>query len=200
MKKFLGILLALTMVFSLSVTAFAADGDVDVNGNIKLQDPALDPGGDPDHPGTDPSGRTYDVTFTTTVYWWVTEATFNGTDYDVVDGNASGPATVSNKIQNNNTTTGNDIAVSFKSFTLTNTAATTLGASGDLALYLTGDLAADGIGSQDLANGYSTATPYTADLVNGTPWTFGFDGTYSGAPTSTGIAPTYKITLAFTWA
>jgi len=197
MKKFLGILLALTMVFSLSVTAFAADGDVDVNGTIKLQDPVLDPGGDPTNPGTDPNGRTYDVTFTTTVYWWVTESTYNGTDYDVVDGNASGPATVSNQITNNNT--AETINVSFKSFEGTNTAAATLGASGDLELYLTGDLAADGIGSQDLAADYTTATPYTATLVNGTPWSFGFTGTYAGTPSSTAISPTYVLTLGFTF-
>lgn len=195
MKKFLCILLSLIMVPSITaVPVLAADGDVDVNGNIILQDPTIGS-------GTDSNGRSYDVTFTTTVYWWVTEDTFNGTDYDVVDGNASGPATVTNSITNNNTTTGNDIAVSFKSFALTNTAATTLGASGDLALYLTGDLANNGIGTQDLANGYVPETPitFTANLVNGTPWTFGFTGTYSGMPTSAGLTPTYRITLGFSW-
>lgn len=194
MKKFICILLSLIMVLSLTViSVLAADGEVEVNGNIILQDPTI--GSD-----TDPNGRTYDVTFGTTVYWWVTEATFNGTNYNVVDGNSSGPnTTVLNKIVNN--AAGNDIRVSLKSFTLTNTAASTLGASGDLTLYLTGDLANNGIGTQDLANGYVPESPvtYTADLVNGTPWVFGFTGTYYGTPTSAGLTPTYRITLGFSW-
>lgn len=197
MKKILSIVLVLTMVFSLTISAYAATGDVDVYGTIVLQDPKIDPGGDPSNPGSDPeTGRAYDVTYHTAVYWWVTEETYNGTDYDVVDGDAYGPdEDVVNEIQSN---IEDDIYVSFIGFAGDTVAD---GIADDLELYLTKDLAKDGVEVLELSGGYEDgAIAYEDPLEYGINWEFGFTGSYDGAPTATAISPTYTMTLGFSFA
>ena len=192
MKKAIGILLTMVMILSLSLPAFAASGDVTVDGHIGTSgNPSTDPGGDPSAPGS------YDITYSTTVHWWVTQD--NPTT--VVDGDSSGPnSSVVNKIQNNNTAT--EIKVSLNSFELMPGDATDTTMQDYLTLNLKGDLAADGVGSIDLSVGYTGPTTYTALLEGGAAnaWTYGFGGIY-GAPTlTTSYAPQYTMNLGFAFA
>ena len=182
MKKAIGILIAAAMILSLSLTAVAATGDVMVNGHI----------------GTSGDPSTYDITYTTAVHWWVTQAA----PTTVVDGDSIGPnPSMVNKIENNNTAT--QIKVSLNSFNLINGDATDSTMQSYLTLFLTGDLAADGVDVIELsATGYIGPTTYTA-LLNGgagNEWAYGFTGTY-GAPTlTTRYAPQYTMNLGFAFA
>jgi len=195
-KKILSVMMAAALAFTCSIPVFAsAAGNVDVTGHIGTNgNPTVDPGGDPTTPGTDPGGNTYDVTFNTSVHWWVTQTSYP----NVVDGDASGPnATVVNAIQNNNAAV--DVNVSFDSFT-GDTVANTV--DPDLTLYLTGDLAADSVGAIDLSGDYAgPSIAYTAPLVNGTNWTYGFSGQYTPASASvnTSYTPAYTMTLGFSF-
>lgn len=180
MKKVVCIVFALVLVFSLSINTFAADGSVTVNGslqNMETDDPTV--GGD----------GTFDVTIPTSVYWYVTNTSYP----NIVDGNATGPATVTNSISNNSTT-GAGYKVALVSFT-GDAAATSI--ASQLTLNLTGDLANDGVGAINLSGGYSTRTEYTTPLAAATPWTFGFAGTFSGPLSTTAIRPAYTMTLNF---
>lgn len=181
MKRTLSIILALVLLFSLSLTAFATtSSNVDVNGHIGTQgDPSVDP--------TDP---TYDIVLSTSVHWWVTQ----NNPGVIVDGTSSGPGTVNNLIRNNKN--GTTINVTFDEFALV--AGDAEDVADDLTLFLTGDLAEDDVGDEDLSNGYSsTSIPYTTQLIYGTDWTFGFTGTYSGELATTMLAPAYTMTLGF---
>lgn len=186
MKKAIGILLTMAMILSLPLSAFAAAGDVTVNGHI----------GTTGEPGVGPDGN-YDITYSTAVHWWVTQA--NPTL--VVNGDAGGPNdAVVNKVQNNNTAT--QIQVSLNSFNLIPGDATDPTMQSHLTLNLTGDLAADNVGSIELSTGYAGTTTYTSLLDGGAEkaWTYGFSGTY-GAPTLTAsYEPEYTMTLGFKFA
>lgn len=192
MKKILSIVIVLALVFTLSVSAFATPGEVTVNGHIQNTletDPTIDPVGDPSNPGS------YDVTFTSTVHWWVTEASYPS----VKNGNASGlDDSVQNVIQNNSTS-GTAIKVSLNSFTGDTVAASI---ASKLTLNLTGALAANGAGSINLASDYIGTTNYTANLDPGTAnaWTYGFNGTYTGTLSTTAVTPQYTMTLGFSFA
>ena len=197
MKKLLSAMMAVTLALTCSITAFAsATGNVDVTGHIGTSgNPTIDPGGDPTNPGTDPgTGGTYDVTFSSSVHWWVTQTSYP----NVVNGDAAGAnASVVNAIQNNNSAA--DVNVSFDSF-VGDSAANTV--DPDLTLFLTDDLAADGVGSIDLSGDYTgSSIAYTAPLQNGTSWTFGFSGQYTPATgnVNTSYTPAYTMTLGFSF-
>lgn len=188
MKKILSTILAIAMAFILPLTAFAAtSGDVDVYGHIGVG--SLDP------------TLQVDVTFDTTVHWWVTPASYASTP-NVLDGDSSGPTTaMPNQIVNNSAA---DMNVSFISFVGTNTDAATV--ASNLTLFLTGDLGADGMNSNDLAGDYSLATPYTALLTSsGTAtdtWNYGFEGQYlapGGTLSGVSLTPQYQLTLEFSF-
>lgn len=200
-KKIVSIALVVVMVFSLSATAFAATEDsITVNGTIQNTNTT-----DPNTPGT--STDAYDVTFTTTVYWWVTQA--NPTA--VVDGTSTGPGAVNNIIKNESSS---DLKVSFVDFVVVSAsqADVTAAVSNGLTLFLTGNLTAGigGVGSQDLASGYTPSAAIPYESVAGTPikllpgtanqWTYGFTGTYSGSLSTTALTPQYTMTLEFDWA
>lgn len=185
-KTTISIVLAITMVLSLSVSVFATTGNVTVDGHI----------GTTGAPTTGPDG-TYDITYTTAVHWWVTQA--NPTT--VVNGDSTGPnSSVVNKIQNNNTAT--QVKVSLDSFDLIAGDATNSTMQGYLTLNLTGALAADNAGTFDLSTGYTGTTNYTA-LLNGgasNAWEYGFGGSYSASTLTTSYAPQYTMTLGFAFA
>lgn len=192
MKKLLSILLALTLLLCVSVTAFAeSEGEVTVNGTIQNtneEDPLV-----PIYP-LDPEDDTeYDITFTAAVYWWVTNDSYP----NVVDGDANGPdASVENVIENNNASS--QIEVAFVSFEGTNQAASDLADAGTLELYLTGDLALTS--DPDISGDYSTAETYSDLIAPGDIWTYGFSGEYSEPLSRTAIEPTYALTLSFAFA
>lgn len=185
MKKTIGILLAMAMILSLSISAFAQSGDVTVKGHIgTLGDPNIGPDG------------TYDITYNTAVHWWVTQA--NPTT--VVNGDSNGPdATVVNRIQNNNTATR--IAVSLDSFNLKAGDAEDTTMQGYLTLNLTGDLAEGAMAATDISTGYTGPFNYTATLDGGSEnaWKYGFGGTYNAPVLTTSYAPQYTMTLGFTF-
>lgn len=190
MKKFISIMLTLVLLSSLSLTVLAENtGNVTVNGslqNTKTGDPSIDPGGDPENPGA------YDITFDTSVNWYVTENSYPAV-WNGVTTNPSNP----NKIQNNSTS-GTAVKVSLNKFTGDSTAASI---ASKLTLNLTGDLAADGMGSTNLASDYNGTTNYTAALNPGTSnaWTYGFSGSYSGTLSTTAVTPTYIMILGFSF-
>lgn len=192
MKKLLSLALAVVMIFALSITALAAtQGDVDVEGHIGIQsDPIIGP----DDP-TDPLYNTYNVTFSTAVHWWVTEAA----PTTVVDGDSIGPGSASNRIENRSS--GTTIDVTLDAFT-PGVTADNAAVDPFLTLSLTGDLAMTG--SPDLVAagaGYTGPYTYTSSLLYGAgnAWTYGFTGTYSGTLTTAGYAPVYTMTLGFTF-
>lgn len=195
MKKILSVMMAAALTLTCAIPAFASS-NVDVTGHIGTNgNPTIDPGGDPSTPGTDPgTGGAYDVTFNSSVHWWVTQTSYP----NVVNGDASGAnASVVNAIQNNNTAA--DVNVSFDSF-IGDTVAGTV--DPDLTLFLTGDLAADGVGAIDLSGDYTgTSIAYTAALQSGTNWSFGFNGQYTPASGSvnTSYTPGYTMTLGFSF-
>jgi hypothetical protein len=183
MKKILSIILTVVMIFSLSIVVFAEVGDVDVTGHIG-EEPIVDPDPDPDDD--------YDITFTSSVHWWVTAS---GTG-NVVNGNSIGPKVSQINSIVNNAASGEDIKVSFVSFVGDAIAS---GIADDLTLNLTGDLANDTVSAINLSGDYTgKIIPYSAPLVKGTDWTFGFAGTYSGTfPPAATINPSYTMTLGF---
>ncbi|MGL5437287.1 MAG: hypothetical protein ACRDBO_18235 [Lachnospiraceae bacterium] len=186
MKKLLGIVLTLVLSSSLSVTALAeSSGNVTVNGSIQItrENPSIDPGGDTSNPGA------YDITFDATVNWYVTENSHPA----VWNGLATNPSNP-NKIQNNST--GTAVNVSLKGFTGDSVASSI---ASQLTLNLTGDLAANGMGSTNLATDYSGTTNYTAALQPEATWTYGFSGSYSGTLSTTAVTPTYTMTLGFSF-
>lgn len=178
MKTAIGIILVTAMVLSLSVSAFAATGDVSVDGHI----------------GTIGEPSSYDITYTTAVHWWVTQADPS----HVVDGDSVGPnSSVTNTIQNNNTAT--QVKVSLDSFNLMPGDATNATMQNHLTLTLTGDLAANGVDTIDISTGYAGPTNYTA-LLNGgaaNAWTYGFSGTYNASTLTMSYAPKYTMALGF---
>lgn len=184
MKKAISILLTMAMILALSVSAVAAStGNVTVDGHIGTT-------GDPT-PG-------FDITFTTGVYWWVTQAA----PTTVVDGDSSGPnPSVVNMIENNAAAT--QIEVSFDAFALANADANNATMQAALILNLTGALSADTVGILDLSTGYSAPSiTYTALLDSGPTnvWKYGFGGTYSAPLSATPYIPQYTMTLGFAFA
>lgn len=184
MKKLLSFAMVLTLIFTLPLTTFAAS-DVDVTGHIGTNgSPTIDPGENTDDPDSD-----YDLTFSSGVHWWVTQTSYP----NVVNGDATGPVSgFLNKIINNSAA---DIKVGFVSFALANTDASTVASA--LELYLTDDLAGDGMGTNDLANGYNTALSYSACLAANGTWEYGFDGQFHAANVNTSYTPQYSMTLSF---
>ena len=181
MKKTISIFLAMAMVLSPSLSVLAATGNVAVDGHI----------------GTVGDPGSYDMTYTTAVHWWVTQASPTA----VVDGDSSGPnAAVVNKIENNNTAT--EIKVSLVSFDPVAGDATNATLQGYLTLNLTGALANNGVGSINLSTGYTGPTNYTNLLAGGAAnaWTFGFGGTYAAPTLTTSYAPAYTMALGFEFA
>lgn len=191
MKKVLSIILALVLSSSLSVTALAEkDGNVTVVGliqNTKTDDPTVDPDGDTANPGS------YDITYDTTVNWYVTENSYPAVWNDK-ETNPSNP----NKIQNNSTS-GTAVRVSLNEFTGDSVAASI---ASKLTLNLTGDLAAGGMGSTNLASDYIDTMNYPAPLNPGTAnaWKYGFSGSYSGTLSTTALEPKYTMVLGFSFA
>lgn len=190
MKKTIGIVLIIALILSLSVSAFAASGNVTVAGHIGTTgEPDVE---DPSVPGT------YEITYTTAVHWWVTQA--NPTT--VVDGDSSGPnPSVVNKIQNNNTAT--QIKVSLDSFNLVSGDATDATMQSYLTLNLTGDLTAtDDAEDIDLSAGYAGTTCYSDTLDGGemNAWTYGFGGSYDASTLTKSYSPQYTMTLGFAFA
>lgn len=183
MKKILCVILTLVMLFAMAVPAMATDGNVDVNGTIQNTD---------NTPPTVGVDNTFKVTIPTAASWYVTNVSYPNVSNTIT---GTGISETGTNTITNNSTTGTAYEVSFVSFTTANAAATAVASS--LTLNLTGNLAADGIGSQNLSAGYSTATTYTADLIPGTPWAFGFSGTYTGTLSTTALLPTYVMTLGF---
>jgi len=185
MKKTICIIVASVLVFGLSISAFAeTTGDIDVTGHIGTSgDPTIDPDADPDAPDSD-----YDLTFSTSVHWWVTQITYP----NIVNGTASGPdSSVSNKIVNNSAA---DIDVSLVSFTGDSVAQSI---ASNLTLYLTGNLAADSMGTTNIAGDYTGPLAYTAPLAADSAWTYGFSGQYTAGSVNTSYTPAYVMTLGF---
>lgn len=191
MKKIISIILTMVLILSLSVTAFAVDSDVSVNGAIGVQDnPRIDPVGDP----TSPDG-TYDLTFATAAYWYVTQNTYP----NVVNGTSAGPDDLHDNLIINNSAA--DITVGFNSFTPDSVGLTI---ESDLVLNLTGDLDADDIMGENISAGWTTPFTYTNKLEAKDTWEYGFTGQYtlpSGTTSLNGISynPVYTMNLEFSF-
>lgn len=179
MKKTISILLTMAMVLSLPLSVFAgSEGNVTVYGHIGTH-------GDP--------SDTYDITFSTDVYWWVTQAAPG----KIVNGDSYGPNDAAvNFIKNNIATT--EIVVSLNSFNLEDGDARNTDMQNNLELYLTGALAEDEMASENLNKGYDGITTYTKLLYGGDAkqWTYGFAGTYDAKLTKR-YTPQYTMTLGF---
>lgn len=180
-KTLLGLALGAMIVSSTSLTAFAADGKVEVKGSIILTEPNIGPDGN------------YDVTIPSAVYWYVNDASrpvvVNGTIAGADSAVWGEPDTTVNIIKNNS---GVDITTTFKSFDLKNPDATTV--SKDLQLFLAGDL---GEVQADLSKGHVADINIGVLEADGS-FDFGFTGEYSGRITnSTNYSPEYTMTLGF---
>lgn len=184
MKKIISLGLAAVMVLTMSLGVFAAPtaGNVPVDGTIQN----TSSGG----PSVGPA-NTFDVQIPTSVSFYVTQNTYPA----VFNVDAATDTLNPNSIINNNT-----MGLTYK-MCLTNFAASGGGAAdsatvaSDLTLNLTGDLAAAPMTGIDLSGGATNSTYYTGALVSGTPWTFGFTGTYTNTLTTTGYFPTYTMDL-----
>lgn len=191
MKKLLSILLALTMLLCLSAAAFAAsEGEVTVNGtiqNTRTDNPAV-----PDDPDDPDPGETYDITWTATVEWYVTQNSYPEVWNTATDTNEDDPYEITNHNESSL------IEVTFVSFEGTNQDAWDLADAGTLTLNLTGDLALTG--DPDLSGDYDTEVTYEALMDPGDVWAYGFSGEYSAPLSTTAIEPTYTMTLSFAFA
>lgn len=184
MKKIISLGLAAIMVLTMSIGVFAAPtvGNVPVAGTIQN----TSSGG----PSVGPA-NTFDVQIPSGVQFWVTQNTYPA----VFNVDAAADTPNPNSIINNNTG-----GLTYK-MCLTNFAASGAGAAAaatvasDLTLNLTGDLAAAPLTGVNLSGGYTNATYYTGTLVQGTPWTFGFTGSYANTLSTTGYFPTYTLDL-----
>lgn len=176
MKKVISMVLALTLIFALSASAFAAPGggssgnggDVKVNGTIKE--------------------GVYKVSYTDKVYWYVTDESSR----EVWNSSSNNDNTTPNKISNNSK--GTAYLVTLKGVSQTNNDAKTV--AKDLTLSLTGDLAAAPLANKDISGGYTNTTAYSASLTPGS-WSYGFGGQYNAWLSSTSYSPTYTMTLGF---
>lgn len=186
MKKTISIFMAFLMVLSFPVFAYAGSGNVEVNGHIGvLGDLTIDPDGN--------GGGTYDITYSASVHWWVTQDDSNA----VVNGTAAGPADVVNIIQNNNTAV--DVKVSLDSFVPQPGDAKDTAMQDNLILELTGDLAADEMNTVNLTDGYDGPKNYTKNLEGGpeNAWVYGFGGSYKAKKLTKSFSPKYTMTLGF---
>lgn len=187
MKKILSIAIALVLVASMSVVAFAAN--VETYGHIGVSgEPTIEPEGDPDNPDTN-----YDLTFSATVHWYVTQTSYP----NVINGDANGPDdAVSNKIVNNSAA---NVEVKFVSFAGSdednNDVAATV--APNLTLNLTGNLAIPS--NPDLSSGYTEGHTYRDELEADSTWTYGFTGEYTAANVNASYAPQYTMVLGFSF-
>ena len=167
------------LTFALLVTAVVpayAESEVEVEGFVGVYD----------------ENASYQVSFSTAdVEWYVTENSWP----NVWNTASSNLNTTPYWIQNNS----NGIAyeVELESFVGTNGDAAAI--AGDLVLYFTGNLAADGMNTTNLSGGFTSGTTYTDALLSGASnrWEYGFTGTYNEPLTTTGYSPEYTLTVNF---